>query len=44
MLKFDEVTKEFEDGNHTIEAVKPMVTHTIEVLNNGWCVTNTNIR
>ena len=23
MLKFDEVTKEFEDGNHTIEAVKP---------------------
>ena len=21
MLKFDEVTKEFEDGNHTIEAV-----------------------
>lgn len=23
MLKFDEVTKEFQDGNHTIEAVKP---------------------
>lgn len=23
MLKFDEVTKEFQDGNHIIEAVKP---------------------